>query len=176
MEGKILTLDIQQVSKFVMNNLMYITAGLGVLVIIMYGIIINLWMNLSYLKKRYRKMMTGVDGANLERLLIGHIDEVKQVVEENRRIDAENQRISALLQKALTRVGVVRFRAFDDMGSDLSYAVALLDAENNGVILSSIFGREDSRSYVKPIQAGQSSYTLTEEEKQALHQAMGQNA
>ena len=120
MEGKILVLDIQQVSKFVMNNLMYITAGLGVLVIIMYGIIINLWMNLSYLKKRYRKMMTGVDGANLERLLIGHIDEVKQVVEENRRIDAENQRISALLQKALTRVGVVRFRAFDDMGSDLS--------------------------------------------------------
>ena len=176
MEGKILVLDIQQVSKFVMNNLMYITAGLGVLVIIMYGIIINLWMNLSYLKKRYRKMMTGVDGANLERLLIGHIDEVKQVVEENRRIDAENQRISALLQKALTRVGVVRFRAFDDMGSDLSYAVALLDAENNGVILSSLFGREDSRSYVKPIQAGQSSYTLTEEEQQALHQAMGQNA
>ena len=159
-----------------MNNLMYITAGLGVLVIIMYGIIINLWMNLSYLKKRYRKMMTGVDGANLERLLIGHSDEVKQVVEENRRIDAENQRISALLQRAITRVGVVRFRAFDDMGSDLSYAVALLDAENNGVILSSIFGREDSRSYVKPIQAGQSSYTLTEEEKQALHQAMGQNA
>ncbi len=176
MEGKILVLDIQQVSKFVMNNLMYITAGLGVLVIIMYGIIINLWMNLSYLKKRYRKMMTGVDGANLERMLIGHIDEVKQVVEENQRIDAENQRISALLQRAITRVGVVRFRAFDDMGSDLSYAVALLDAENNGVILSSIFGREDSRSYVKPIQAGQSSYTLTEEEQQALHQAMGQNA
>ena len=168
MEGKILVLDIQQVSKFVMNNLMYITAGLGVLVIIMYGIIINLWMN--------RKRMTGVDGANLERMLIGHIDEVKQVVEENRRIDAENQRISALLQRAITRVGVVRFRAFDDMGSDLSYAVALLDAENNGVILSSIFGREDSRSYVKPIQAGQSSYTLTEEEQQALHQAMGQNA
>ena len=176
MEGKILVLDIQQVSKFVMNNLMYITAGLGVLVIIMYGIIINLWMNLSYLKKRYRKMMTGVDGAHLERLLIGHIDEVQQVVEENRRIDAENQRISALLRRAITRVGVVRFRAFDDMGSDLSYAVALLDAENNGVILSSIFGREDSRSYVKPIQAGQSSYTLTEEEQQALHQAMGQNA
>lgn len=173
MEGKILVLDIQQVSKFVMNNLMYITAGLGVLVIIMYGIIINLWMNLSYLKKRYRKMMTGVDGANLERLLIGHIDEVKQVVEENRRIDAENQRISALLQKALTRVGVVRFRAFEDMGSDLSYAVALLDSDNSGVILSSIFGREDSRSYVKPIEKGQSTYTLTDEEHQALQKAMG---
>ena len=59
------------------------------------------------------------------------------------------------------------------MGSDLSYAVALLDAENNGVILSSIFGREDSRSYVKPIEGGKSTYTLTDEEQQALQKAMG---
>ena len=169
-------MDIQEITKFALNNIIPILAGLGVIAVILLALLINLYMKVSYMKKRYRKMMTGVDGANLERMLIGHIDEVKQVVEENRRIDAENQRISALLQRAITRVGVVRFRAFDDMGSDLSYAVALLDAENNGVILSSIFGREDSRSYVKPIQAGQSSYTLTEEEQQALHQAMGQNA
>ena len=121
---------------------------------------------------RYRKMMTGVDGANLERMLIGHIDEVKRVVEENQAIKAENQRLDGILQTAITHVGVVRFRAFEDMGSDLSYAVALLDAHHNGVILSSIFGREDSRSYVKPIKDGQSSYTLSEEEKQALHEAM----
>ena len=155
-----------------MTNLTYIVGGLGVLVIIMYVIIINLYMNLSYLKKRYRKMMAGADGANLERMLIGHIDETKAVVEENARIKEENKRIAGLLQKALTRGGVVRFRAFEDMGSDLSYAVALLDAENNGVILSSIFGREDSRSYVKPIEAGTSTYTLTEEEEEALHKAM----
>ena len=166
-------LDIQQVSAFVMNNLMYLTGGLGVLVVIMYAIIINLWMNVSYMKKRYRKMMTGVDGQNLERMLIGHIEETQKVVKENQRIDQENKAIAALLQKALTRVGVVRFRAFEDMGSDLSYAVSLLDAENNGVILSSIFGREDSRSYVKPIEGGKSTYTLTDEEQQALQKAMG---
>jgi len=165
-------MDIQAVSQFVLNNMMYIVGILGVLVIIMYGIIINLAMNLNYLKKRYRKMMTGVDGANLERMLIGHIDEVKRVVEENQAIKAENQRLDGILQTAITHVGVVRFRAFEDMGSDLSYAVALLDAHHNGVILSSIFGREDSRSYVKPIKDGQSSYTLSEEEKQALHEAM----
>ena len=168
------TLDIQELNQFVMNNLMVITAAIGVLVIIMYGIIINLALNLSYLKKRYRKMMTGVDGANLERMLIGHIDEVKAVVEENQAIKEENKRQDALLQTAITRVGVVRFRAFKDMGSDLSYAVALLDSHNNGVILSSIFGREDSRSYVKPIQDGKSTYTLTEEEEHALHDAMNQ--
>ena len=58
------------------------------------------------------------------------------------------------------------------MGSDLSYAVALLDSNNNGVVLSSIFGREDSRSYVKPIEAGKSTYTLTDEEDEALRQAI----
>ena len=105
-------------------------------------------------------------------MLMGHIDEVKKVVATNDRIDAENQRLDALLQTALTRVGVVRFRAFEDMGSDLSYAVALLDSHNNGVVLSSIFGREDSRSYVKPIKDGKSTYTMTAEEEKALQEAM----
>ena len=150
----------------------FIVIGLGVIVLIMLGIMINQALKLNYMKKRYRKMMAGVDGANLERMLMGHIDEVKKVVEKNEQLDAENKRIDALLQTAITRVGVVRFRAFDDMGSDLSYAVALLDSHNNGVILSSIFGREDSRSYVKPIENGNSSYTMTEEEEKALNDAM----
>ena len=58
------------------------------------------------------------------------------------------------------------------MGSDLSYAVAMLDAHNNGVLFSSIFAREDSRSYVKPIEAGRSTYKLTREEAEALDKAM----
>ena len=150
---------------------MIIVGVLGVLVIVMYAIILNLYLNLRYLKKRYRKMMTGVDNGNLERMLIGHIDEVRRVQQENAEIRAEAERQDALLQQAITRVGVVRFRAFDDMGSDLSYAVALLDSHNDGVVLSSIFGREDSRSYVKPIKDGQSQYMLTDEEKQALADA-----
>jgi hypothetical protein len=165
-------MDIQQFMKIMMANMPFIVIGLGVIVLIMLGIMINQAMKLSYMKKRYRKMMAGVDGANLERMLMGHIDEVKKVVEKNEQIDAENRRIDALLQTAITRVGVVRFRAFDDMGSDLSYAVAMLDSHNNGVILSSIFGREDSRSYVKPIENGNSSYTMTEEEEKALNDAM----
>lgn len=165
-------MDNKMIMDFMMTNMFYIVGGLGVLMIIMYIIIINLYLNLSYLKKRYRKMMTGVDGANLERMLIGHIDETKTVVEENARIRADNKRIDALLQKAITRVGIVRFRAFEDMGSDLSYAVAMLDSDNSGIVFSSIFGRDDSRSYVKPIEKGQSTYTLTEEEEEALHKAM----
>ena len=141
--------------------------------IVMYLLIINLYYNLNYMKKRYKKMMTGVDdGANLERMLLGHIDETRSVAQENEKLKAENKRIDDLLKRALTRVSVVRFRAFEDMGSDLSYSVALLDSHNNGVVMSSIFGREDSRSYVKPIENGTSTYQLTAEEEQALREAM----
>ena len=122
------------VMNFIVNNLSYLVGILGVLVIIMYLLIINLIYNLNYMKKRYKKMMTGVDGAN--------------------------------------RVAIVRFRAFEVMGSDLSYAVAMLDSHNNGVVLSSIFAREDSRSYAKPIVNGTSTYAMTKEEEEALHQAM----
>ena len=166
-------MDNAMLMDFMIKNMLYIVGGLGVLVIVMYIIIINLYLNLSYLKKRYRKMMTGVDdGANIERMLMGHIDETKAVAEENARIKEENKRIDGLLQKDLTHIGVVRFSDFEDMGSDLSYAVALLDSHNDGIILSSIFGREDSRSYVKPVSKGTSTYTLTEEEEESLHKAM----
>ena len=136
-------------------------------------IILYLLVAVSSLKGRYRQMMTGEEtGRDFESMLLNHIEETHAVAEENRALQAENRRISALLDRAITRVGVVRFRAFEDMGSDLSYAVALLDAHNNGVVLSSIFGREDSRSYVKPIEAGKSSYPLTDEENEAIRQAI----
>lgn len=165
-------MDMQFFMKFMANNMPFLVIALIILILIFLGMVIHLTMRLNYMQKRYKKMMTGVDGANLERVLMGHIDEVKRVVEENMRLDAEEKRLDTVLQTAITRVGVVRFRAFEDMGSDLSYAVALLDSHNDGVVLSSIFGREDSRSYVKPIENGTSSYTMTEEEQQALKEAM----
>ncbi|SFW34531.1 DUF4446 family protein [Selenomonas ruminantium] len=158
--------------KFMADNMPFIVVAMVVVMFIMLCVMIKQAWSLSYMKKRYRKMMNGVDGDNLERLLMGHIDEVRHVVEENQRLDTENRRMDELLNMAVTRVGMVRFRAFEDMGSDLSYAVALLDAHNNGVVLSSIFGREDSRSYAKPIEDGKSSYPMTQEEEQALKEAM----
>ena len=162
-------MDIQEITKFALNNIIPILAGLGVVAVILLALLINLYMKVSYMK-------TGADGANLERMLIGHLNEIQEVSEENAAIKRENERLDGLLQLAITRVGVVRFRAFDDMGSDLSYAVALLDSYNDGVILTSIFGREDSRSYVKPVEKGQSTYQLMPEEQQALDEAMRKGA
>ena len=136
-------MDIQEITKFALNNIIPILAGLGVVVVILLALLINLYMKVSYMKKRYRKMMTGADGANLERMLIGHLNEIQAVSDENAAIKRENERLDNLLQLAITRVGVVRFRAFDDMGSDLSYAVAHHHYNNHGGLLKSLVGRPD---------------------------------
>lgn len=158
---------------FIVNNSPYLLGIVTVVLSLMFLMVLNLTYKLSRMQKRYKKMMTGVDdSANLESMLLSHIDETRAVADANEKLRKENQRISELLDTAITRVGVVRFCAFENMGSDLSYAVALLDAHNNGVVMSSLFGREDSRSYVKPIENGTSTYTLTAEEQQALRKAM----
>ena len=75
---------------------------------------------------------------------------------------------------SLSRVAVVHFDAFEKTGNNLSWCLALLDRNNNGVVISSICGQETERSYAKPIEDGRapSGYKLTREEEQALSQAM----
>lgn len=170
--GEMIGMNMKQLADFFGNNELLLVVSLLVLVIFLLFLVIYQIYNVSRMKSRYEEMMKGVDGANLENMLLAHIKEMKGVSEESRRLKEENKRLDALLQTATTRIGVVRFSAFADMGSDLSYAVAMLDSHNNGVIFSSIFAREDSRSYVKPIEAGRSTYKLTREEAEALEKAM----
>ena len=165
-------MDFKAATTFILANPMYFIVGFGVLLVITYAIMINLWLDLSYMKRRYNKMMAGVDGGNLEKLINNHVDEVNMVIKEQKELRQEMERIDAILAKAITRIAVVRFDAFSDMANDLSYCVAMLDSNGNGIVISGIFGREDSRTYVKPIVDGVSSYKLTQEEEKALREAM----
>lgn len=80
------------------------------------------------------------------------------------------------MQNCVQKIGVVRYNAYKDAGSDLSFAVALLDAKNNGVVLNGIYSREMSNIYAKPVVNGKSNYTMTNEENEALLKAMAANA
>ena len=163
----------EEILKLITLNATYIIAGLIGIVLFLLLVVLFQGISISRLRSRYDKMMTGEQtGTNFEKMMLDHIEEVRVVEAENEKLREKTKQIDALLQLAITNVGVVRFRAFEDMGSDLSYAVALLDSNKDGVILSSIFGREDSRSYVKPIEKGHSSYTLTKEEEEAMRQAL----
>lgn len=77
------------------------------------------------------------------------------------------------LLSAIQRVGLVRFDAFEDMGGQLSFALALLDADGTGVVLSSINGRREARVYAKAIEAAESTVALSDEEREAVRRAMG---
>jgi hypothetical protein len=162
-----------EIVRFVAENPEMALSALGGAFALLLVLVLYLLVRVSSLKSRYDKMMVGEEsGQSIEKMLLDHIMETNRISEENAKLREENVRIDALLKKALTRVGVVRFSAFQDMGSDLSYAVAMLDEKNNGVVFSSIFAREDSRTYVKPVEGGQSKYTMTKEEQQAVKDAI----
>lgn len=164
-------MDLTQLNTIIMGNLQYILLVMTILILLALIVFISINMKLSKMNKQYRKMMQGVDGQNLEGLLMTHIDDVRHAMKKVDALAAEYQRLSAIADTCVQNVGIVRFNAFEDTGSDLSFAIALLDAQQNGVVISSIFGRNESRTYAKPITAGQSPYFLTEEEKQALSKA-----
>ena len=76
------------------------------------------------------------------------------------------------LESCIQKVGIFRYSAFQDTGSDLSFTLALLDEHNNGVVFNGIYSREMSNIYAKPIENGNSKYTLSEEEQVAIKKAI----
>jgi hypothetical protein len=78
-------------------------------------------------------------------------------------------------QFSVQKVGIVRFNPFSGVGSDQSFSIALLDRKDDGVVITSLYTRNESRIYGKPIKSGQSEYSLSEEEKQAIEKAKNPN-
>lgn len=149
---------------------LYIYAALGSSLII-FILILLLFRKVNILSGRYLSFMRGRDGASLEDRLTeicGHMDSVEDEVSDNR---FRLKEIASVLNTATRGIGVVRFNAFQDTGSDLSFSVAFLDAQKNGLVLSSIYGRDESRTYAKPVKDGQSQYQLSSEEKEAIQRA-----
>lgn len=165
-----------QFTAWITANLQYVIIGLTVLIFLALIVFISVNIKLTRLNRHYEQMMRGTSGVNLEQLLNHHIEQVNLVSSKTGQLDRDVQRLEATLRTAVQKVGLVRFNAFEDTGSDLSFAVAMLNAANDGVVVSSIFGRSESRIYAKPIVAGQSSYFLTDEEKGALEKAQEKNS
>jgi hypothetical protein len=129
---------------------------------------------LSIRLKSYKKLTTLLKGGNLEE----HIckleercnSQQKAIDELNRQLKEVNVNTAAYPH----HWHLVRYNAFDKTGSDLSFSLALLNDEAEGFVVTSIFGREDSRVYAKPLVKGKSAYTLSEEENRAITAAMNQ--
>lgn len=86
-------------------------------------------------------------------------------------VDGNTQHLRELLRSTTSRTAVVRYDAFDDMGGALSFSAALLDETGDGVVVSAINGRSETRCYAKSIRGGTSEHSLTAEEQEAIAQA-----
>jgi hypothetical protein len=84
----------------------------------------------------------------------------------------QHDEILHILPTVIRYVGLVRFSPFHDTGSDQSFALALLDGRKDGVVITALHSRTDSRLYAKPVERGSSSYSLTAEERDAMNRAL----
>jgi hypothetical protein len=150
---------------------LYFFIGLIISVLVLVIMVISLYSRVNSLQRHYQQMMQGTEGVNIERMLLGHIHEVNDAVVAVERLKGETSRLETSLQSCIQRVGLVRFNAFEDTGSDLSFSLALLDERNNGVVMSSLYGRSESRIYAKPVINLQSKYVLSAEEQKAINLA-----
>lgn len=139
--------------------------------LVLFMIVLVQGIQISRLKKRMKRFFTGSDGRNIEEQLgklFDHIEDCR-----NKQDDQQFtlNRLSQRLSQSAGNLAVIRYNAFGDVGSDLSFSLALIDEHQNGVVLTSIYGREESRTYAKPIEGGKSMYNLSEEELAVLKKA-----
>lgn len=120
---------------------------------------------------RLRGLTRGDDGVDLEGVLGAHLDKVYVLGREVERLNARTGALEKVSPRTFQRVGLVRFNPFEDTGGNQSFALALLDAEGNGLVLSSLHARSGTRVYAKAIREGRSDAALSEEETAAIKQA-----
>ena len=150
----------------------FIIMGLSVITLLLFIISIILFSSVKKLEKKYRKMMRGVNNKNLEKALNDNLDNIEKALNKSEEAISECKNISDKLKGCVNKVAIMRYKAFEDVGSDLSFSIAILDSYNDGVIITGIYSRHDSTTYAKPIDKGISRYDLSEEELHVLNEAI----
>lgn len=130
--------------------------------------VINIFMLIKTNKKYIKFMKQLGNGNNLDEMLKDYLRDVKEIKRDNSEIKAYYTKLDSDIASCIQKVGLVRYNAFRDVGSDLSFAIALLDGNDTGVVLNGLYGSDSSNIYAKPVKNGVSTYQLSEEEKYAL--------
>jgi hypothetical protein len=127
---------------------------------------------LRTLAKKYDLFMDGGDGQSVERKLAIEIKELRAIAENMDALQENQEEILQIQNQCTQKIGFVKYNAFDNIGNNLSFALTLLDGENNGICISSVYGRNESRVFAKPILAGKCAYSMSAEEQESLQDAL----
>ncbi|HLX35257.1 MAG TPA: DUF4446 family protein [Candidatus Limnocylindrales bacterium] len=147
-------------------------AVLAIVIVAVLVLLVVVMRRLGGLTRRLEQLTRGSDESSLEAVLGQHLERVRKVV---RDVDAVASRTTALeaeVRESLGRVALVRYNPFDDTGGNQSFALAILDADGDGFVISSLHARAGTRVYAKSVVRGRSDVALSDEEAEALRQAL----
>ena len=141
-------------------------AALVVAVVVLVGRVRGLERSLDALTR-------GEDGKSLAGVIETHLDKVYSVAREVDDLEDRTATLERDGRKAFQRLGLVRYNPFEDTGGNQSFVLALLDADGDGTILTSLHTRQATRIYAKSVRGGKPEAALSEEEAEALRAALG---
>jgi hypothetical protein len=123
------------------------------------------------MNRKWRELLEGAKGDNLERMLYDHLRERMQVQTQIDGLTSQLRILEDKVQGSKRHLGLVKYDAFEDVGGNQSFAMALYDDRGDGALITSLIGRTDCRVYCKPLVGGRSERSLSQEEQRAIHDA-----
>lgn len=153
------------------------TLSLLVVALVAAVVLLGLWVawlqrSEAVLRRRLRRVLPQGESGGIDEILDRQLKSVESLSE---RVDALNKlhhELEHLSQRTIQKVAVIRYNPFSDTGGDQSFAIALLDSLGNGVVVSSLHSRTDTRVFAKPVQSGRSKFQLSDEEQDAIRKAL----
>jgi len=140
----------------------------GILLIL----ILILFVRVSALRKRLRALLGNSEAKDIEEAIIRNHQQLAQLQEDQAWLRKELGLLAEQSRKMKAKAAVVRYNAFQETGSDLSFSVAIVDEAGNGLVLTGIHHRTETQMYAKSLENGRSKYHLSPEEIEAINQAL----
>lgn len=154
---------------FILNNPFLL--GIGLLSLLDLALLLILFFEFRRYRKRQEALLAGETVANLEGLVLKHKNTLANHQKNLKELGAILEELVKSNKLNVRKVGLIRFNPFADAGGNMSFALALLDGKDNGIVISSLHSREGTRIYAKNIEHGKSKYHLTDEEQEAIEEA-----
>ena len=157
-----------------LSQTVLILLACGAIAVSLFGVIVSFiaFVKVKKTRNELETLFSGKKATDLESIILSHTRNISELDKEIQELFEISNKIHLLANRSIHKVGIIRFNPFKDIGGDQSFAIALLDGKNSGIVISSLHTREGTRIYSKPVEKGEAGkYSLTDEEYQAIKEA-----